>query len=528
MRSKTAVLLIIFSGLLVFVNSLNNNFIGDDIDQIVDNPLVHSVKNIPALFTGSTYFRGETQESYGLFYRPLMLSMYSVLYHFWNVDPLPYHLLQLVFHICNAILVFLILGKFFKNYFPLIGATVFLVHPVNSETVVYIAHLQEVLFMFFGLLAVYLMIRKDRIVKGGFLSYFITAILLLFSLFSKETGLLFICTGIVYCVLNARKKLKLFIASSVTAAAVYLFFRITLAGSKIVDIELTPIGELDFGHRLINIPMIIIRYLYLFVFPKDLSLNEVWIVRSVRNWEFLMPLIIVFTLVFIWYRCYKLLEKGKTSRISGYLFFSLWAFMGMAVHFQLIPLDATLALRWFYFPMIGIIGIIGIIGEKAIKDYPVIRKTAFVFSGVLLLVFSARTVIRNFDWVDAYTLFSRDIKTSGGNYYLENSLGSLYITDGKYNLAAPLIESSIRQFPYFGNLNNMAMIYVHEKKLEQADEYFKKALQKHGNYMVYQNYANFLMYIKKDKETAGKFAGEALEIYPRSEKLKLVLDYSIR
>jgi len=48
LRTRTGVLLLLFIGFLVYFASLSNGFIlGDDIDQILENPQIRSLANIP-------------------------------------------------------------------------------------------------------------------------------------------------------------------------------------------------------------------------------------------------------------------------------------------------------------------------------------------------------------------------------------------------------------------------------------------------------------------------------------------------
>jgi len=96
MSTKKLILLIALVGLLTYFNSLFNGFfISDDEDQILNNPLIHSLQNIPQLFTGSTYYRLESDQSFGLFYRPLMLTSFSLIYATFGPDPLFFHLFNL-------------------------------------------------------------------------------------------------------------------------------------------------------------------------------------------------------------------------------------------------------------------------------------------------------------------------------------------------------------------------------------------------------------------------------------------------
>lgn len=72
--------LVIF-GLLIYINSFFNGFIGDDMDQIVRNPLIHSPVNIFRFFMGGTFFNGFTTAS-GIYYKPLQSTIYSLLFVF--------------------------------------------------------------------------------------------------------------------------------------------------------------------------------------------------------------------------------------------------------------------------------------------------------------------------------------------------------------------------------------------------------------------------------------------------------------
>ena len=151
LKTRTYVFLIILIGLLLFTKGLTNGFVGDDELQISNNIKAHSIINIPSFFTGSTYENGGADSIAGIFYRPIMMSVFSLIYSVSGNDPLLFHLVQLLLHITNAALLFILLRRFFQNPTSFIISVIFLVHPVNSETVLYAANLQEVLFFFFGI-----------------------------------------------------------------------------------------------------------------------------------------------------------------------------------------------------------------------------------------------------------------------------------------------------------------------------------------------------------------------------------------
>lgn len=516
---RNCILILFLSGLSIYLNSLNNKFIGDDFDQIVFNPRISSAYNIPKLFSGSTYFNQETGQSYGLYYRPLMLTAYTFIYSIFGADPFFFRLFQVNIHILNSILILLIFRSFFPFSAAFFSALIFLVHPINNETVVYIANLQDTLFMFFGTSA-FLKVINSKSKKLKIADLLLISLLMLFSLLSKETGILFIPLIIFYAYLFKRNNISGLTVAGFCGLSVYLILRSAIAGSSIISEKFTPVGQADLSIRLLNIPKIWLTNFQLFIFPKDLILNQMWLVKSAASPDFYIPFIILIIISGFFIFSGLLIKKNNKTRYSQYLFFSGWLFSGLLFHSQIYPLDATFADRWFYFPIIGLLGITVLICRLYFpKNF---TKTGVIFVIIFSLMLSLRTIIRNRDWRDAYTLFSRDLKTSGDNYYLENSLASLYIDEGKYGPAKPLVESSVKKFPYFGNLNNMAVIYAYEKDFTRAGEYFEKAIEKRGNYSVYLNYANFLAFVKNDPDGAKAFIEKALKLYPESSQLKKI------
>ena len=72
MNKKTSIILIVITGFILYFNSFFNGFVWDDEEQIVLNTQVHSIFNIPSLFTQATFNSGGAAKLGGLYYRPMM------------------------------------------------------------------------------------------------------------------------------------------------------------------------------------------------------------------------------------------------------------------------------------------------------------------------------------------------------------------------------------------------------------------------------------------------------------------------
>src|SRR5437899_1611365 len=103
-----AAIIIAVVGLAVFFTGLKNPFMGDDLPQIVNNPVVHSITNIRLFFEGSTFYTGQGLAPLsGSYYRPLMTTIFSLLYTIFGIHTLTFHLFQFVLCIGVAIILYL-------------------------------------------------------------------------------------------------------------------------------------------------------------------------------------------------------------------------------------------------------------------------------------------------------------------------------------------------------------------------------------------------------------------------------------
>jgi hypothetical protein len=170
---------------------LFNTFVWDDEEQVVNNALVHSLRNIPQHFLGSTFHTGGAGGSSGIYYKPLMSTSFTILYVLGSGKPFIFHLFQVLLHTANVIMIFFLFSKIFKkDQLAAVLALIFAIHPFNVESVVYISALQDVQFLFFGLLSLMVLIYRRYLFK--ILPFYISAILILASMLSKETGSLFL------------------------------------------------------------------------------------------------------------------------------------------------------------------------------------------------------------------------------------------------------------------------------------------------------------------------------------------------
>ena len=104
------ILVIILVAFSVYFNALLADFVFDDNAQILDNPWIKDIRNIPAIFSKSvwSFQPGPNTSNY---YRPLMHVVYMLNYHVFGLKPWGYHLVNVLFHCGVAVLVFVFMRR---------------------------------------------------------------------------------------------------------------------------------------------------------------------------------------------------------------------------------------------------------------------------------------------------------------------------------------------------------------------------------------------------------------------------------
>src|SRR3990172_2508488 len=101
-----AFLLIGFISAIVYVNAIHNDFQYDDEVCITENPHIREIENIPYFFTHPEYLTSYEVKAH---YRPLVPVSYALNFAVGGLNPAGYRIVNLLFHIGTAFLLYLII-----------------------------------------------------------------------------------------------------------------------------------------------------------------------------------------------------------------------------------------------------------------------------------------------------------------------------------------------------------------------------------------------------------------------------------
>ena len=149
---------------LVYANSLSNGFVGDDKEQLLQNPLVSGHRIAAAFGAGVWSFRGVQ----GNYYRPLQFLIYILLHGLFGFEAFGYHLFFVLMHALTTVLVyFLALQLTTRSHIALAAAALFAVHPIHTEVVDWIASLPDMMLTAIVVAAVCWFARQGGSPRGS-------------------------------------------------------------------------------------------------------------------------------------------------------------------------------------------------------------------------------------------------------------------------------------------------------------------------------------------------------------------------
>ncbi|MCH7643382.1 MAG: tetratricopeptide repeat protein [Myxococcales bacterium] len=172
-RLKALLLAALLVGMVVaaYGPALRAGFIWDDDDYVTENPLLHTPDGFERIWLSmdapSQYF-------------PLVYTAFRIEYGLWGLDPFGYHLINVLFHAANALLLWLLLRRL-EIAGAWFAAAVFALHPVQVESVAWITERKNVMSLFFSLASLLAWLRFAE-PRGGSGRRFYLASLIFYAL----------------------------------------------------------------------------------------------------------------------------------------------------------------------------------------------------------------------------------------------------------------------------------------------------------------------------------------------------------
>ena len=481
---------------VAYANAPRNGFALDDYPIIVENPVIQTVSNFGTIFGTSYWSRGGTANlGDPTLYRPLTVLTYAIDHAIWNGRPGGFHATNIALHAVATALVFLIGVELLAGTIAAFAAAaIFAVHPLHTEAVTGLVGRAEVLATLF-FLAAFWTLRRPTIVptrRKGVPPWSMSpgrialgTLLYLLGLFSKETAItlpaiLALDDWLRRSELPDKQRpksstlLSRYAALAVAAIVYFAFRQHAISGNA----EIWP-GFLGVsaGQRVLTASRVMMEYLGLFVFPRKL-LPDYW-KTEVPIGSLGDPLVLVSIALWIGL---VVLAWWKLRRDTAIILSIAWFFVTLApVSNFFFPIGVAKAERILYLPSVGLCLVAGWAYaqlEARIRTRLVPR----VALATIVMAFTARTLIRNKDWHDNYTLATAALAVSPSSPLMNDVAAGELAMRGDLTRSADLLREAIRQAPDMPLIRtHLGLVYYTQGLLDQAIVEYQESIRRHPN-----------------------------------------------
>ncbi len=485
--------LIIFISILLYINTLCNTFVYDDVYIITENYLIKTLKNLPRLFQKEyLLLSGE------LSYRPVVTLTYFIDHAIWKINPFGYHLTNIILHTINVFLFYRFVRNISKSFiFSALAALLFLSHPILTETVNAVCYREDILASLFSLLAIqyFAKIYSAQLITPRSVFFLVlSCALYCLALFSKEMAvtlpMLLVLFNLFYTSrpisdrslsktqsiphtspIVRLKRWAFLYTGYILITGFYLFVRFAIFKNVFKTIETYP-------NNIFTMTKVVASYLKLVFLPIQLNADYCVPREEGISPSFILSSLLITTAGIIIIRLYR-----QNKQIT---FFNLWFFITLVPVLGIIPIGNIMAERYLYFPIIGFCGAAGCIVTKYTfqkKGIPIIAM------GVILLGMQVWVIYRNGIWRDDTALWTSTYKREPNSARACSNLGNAYFKDKRYEDAISMYQKSLTfsySYPFIHF--NLGAAYEKLGLITKAIEEYKASISKNNdNTLAFNN-----------------------------------------
>ena len=440
----------------------------------------------------------------------------------WDLNPMGYHIFNVVLHAFNAVMLWLILCKLrFRGAW--LAAVIFAVHPVHVESVAWITEIKNLQSTFFFMLSLICYLNFTNSQKKQW--YLFSVILFFMALLSKTSVVMLPLILLLYHWWSdgsLRKKQLIntipFFVFSAVFSAVTIWFQYNRAGA---------VGEpwsAGLLERILVASRAVWFYMEKLVFPLDLMfIYPRWSMETQKFTSYVPTVALIVVIVFFW-------NKRKTWGCPilaglGYFVINLFPVLGFFnIYFMRYSFVAD---HWQYLASPGIIVIVVWIvdysslapspdGNAAEEGHAQLKKYLKVSAGILLVGFLTFSTFHRAEiFKKNFSILEDTLIKNPGAWMAHNNMGIELEKQGKLNEAIKHYKETLRLNPgYAIASNNSGLVLKHKGDFEEAAIYFREAIRNDPKFWESLNNLGYVLNTLGRVEEAASSFQQALAINP--------------
>jgi len=478
--------LILIISIAIYFNTFSSPFVFDDISSIADNYKIRDLSNFYDL-SGTRY---------------IGFLSFALNYKFGGLNVLGYHLVNLLIHITNGFLVYLLISLLLKTYrnsqntqaswIALTAALLFISHPIQTQAVTYIVQRFTSLTALFYLLAVvcYLKWRlTSSEIKLRHLWYGWALLSTVFAMKTKEISftlpfIIMLVEAIFFGHFTKRRWVTL----------IPFLFTLLIIPTTHIDAGIAD-ENVDFGQETANISRldylftqfrVIVTYIRLLILPINQNMDyDYQIYHSFFETEVFLSFLFLLS-IFV-FAIYLYTRSRTTYNAHGILasFGIFYFFITLSVESSVIPIRDVIFEHRLYLPSIGIIIVFtsaAFYGFDYAGKKIGIKFSLFLATCILLLAtvfpLGIAAYQRNKVWRDELSLWMDVVSKSPDKARGHHNLGKAYNNQGQIDKAIKEYLIGLKFAPWSDiTHNNLGYAYGKQGRLNEAIEEFQIALR---------------------------------------------------
>jgi len=479
----------------------------DDYDYVVRNEMIREISwtNIKRAF-GESYFYN---------YSPLHMISYMLDYAlFGGVKPAGFFLVNLLLHAANGLLLFFLLLRVTgRTWLCFVAAFIFLLHPVQVESVAWLSQRKNVLSMFFFLLSFlgYVLCTGKGTRGRTLLFYCVSLFAFALALLAKSAAVVLPLFLLLYdlCYLSREERGRWLLNKVPYFGAAALMALATVrAQSSLVEAGRETFHTGGPLHTFYTMLTVLPRYLELLFLPTGLSAMYMPPVRFKFDGAVAFSGLVVLLLIALGVLLYR-----RNRRL---FFWYAISFVALLPVLHIVPLPTLMNDRYLYYALVGgsvcLASLLVWLASLAGSDR---RMLPAAVIGVILASLPLLSWQRVSVWRDDATLW-RDVTVKQPRMPLAwASLGmSLYDAGRLEEAAAAYLQALAIDPNYQLALNNLGGLYNEMGESDKARPYLERTVQLFPeDFKGYMNLA-YNLYSSGDLPRAEAMFVRALELNP--------------
>lgn len=479
--------------LAVYANSFGNGFVSDDVAGFLRNPNIGKFSTItgnPMHFSLPAFFQ-------------------FLAYHIGGLHPFTFRMINILAHLGTVIVFYTLLHLAVNKNTAIIAASLFAVHPILTESVVWISGGIYPVYSFFFLLSFLFYLFSD---SGKKYYYYSVALYVLAILSSEKALVLFLIFALYEITFGSLrfnwKKVIPFALISFAILSLYIG-KIGYRAASVESQSYQPVNGMF--NPFVQIPVAIGSYLKLLFWPVKLTLYQTEMTFSQGQFLVLLFIFLTYLGIVAW-------GYFKNKIVFFWLAFFFITLLPTLTPFKISWIVAE---RYVYLGTLGIIVVVAILFDKMLNLNENARTVCYFALVIIIALLSMRTIIRNRDWRSEDTLWLATAAVAPSGQQIHNNLGDVYARQGDLNKAAEEFKKAIEINPNYADAyHNLGNTYQQMGQTESAIENYQKALEINPN--IWQSYQNLaaIYFNAGDFSKALENIKKALEINPNDENLK--------